>query len=422
MTTSTPWLVRMIEEQFHRDDEDRLIREGRTPAQFIRPGEIEYKTCPYPGTRHQHACPMNVSALRQMSAHWDDVLDACAVMRAAYVEGRGASSSAGELPELIDVWRIGQLGSALPWFYLLRGEGAPTPAYAAGLAKITLGVGLWAQQLLVLQLAGSWTPVPLTPQAIYESTEATGALIGATEVCTGPEKMMLRFFEALVAGVPQGTSPAIARLVAERDRAVLFGAHYANAKLVLWIHFLARRFVYADLALALGEAADLTELTELTELRDGACEPPDFFVVGPPDLAAVAPASRALWIGTLAKLVAPMAPDHSDAPLQATVLAIGLALGTTAAPPAVTDEIARRHHVSPEAAERAASAIATYARLDAILGEVAATVEDGFRRADPSAGPATRFDAGLRDRLLVQPPRAVLARLAPEAIAALCPA
>lgn len=415
VTASTPWLVRMIEEQFHRDDEDRLIREGRTPAALIRPGEIEYKPCPYPGSRH--GSPMNVSALRQMSGHWDDVLDACAALRETYAAQRGPELAAPPaLPELVDLWRIGQLGSALPWFYLLREGGAQrTPAYAAGLAKITLGVGLWAQQLLVELLAGTWAPVPLTPQAIYDSSEAIGSLLGATEVCSGSEKMMLRFFEALVAGSPVGTGPAVARLLAERDRWQLFGAHYTNVKLVLWIHFLARRFVYADLVAALGPRP------ELTALLDGACEPPDFFLIGPPDHAAVPPASRALWIGKLAALLVPLAPDRSDASLVGAVLSIGLALGTTEQDPAATAEIATRHGLAPAAAAGAARALATYAKLDALLGQAATTVEDGLRRADPTAGPAAPFDAALRDRLLVQPPRAVLAAIAPEAFAALCP-
>lgn len=402
----------MIEEQYHRDDEDRLIREGRTPAEFIRPGEIEYKTCPYAGSRHLHAAPMNVSALRQMSAHWDDILDAVAVLRTAYGEHRGTT-------ELMDLWRVGQLGSALPWYFLLGGA-ERTPVYAAALAKITLGVGLWAQRLLVDLLAGAWTPVPFTPQAIYDSTEGNGTLIGEREVCSGPEKMMIRFFEVLVAGTPATMSPQIQRLVAERDRVMLFGAHYANFKLLLWIHFLARRFVYADLIAALGRDHACTPA--LCELLRGTCEPPDFFVVGPPDHALVPPESRAVWIGSIARHIVPMAPDGSDAPLHAAALAIGLALGATEPPPAAIDELALRHGLAPESAALAARAIATYGKLDAILGHVATTVEDAFHRADPGAPAAAPFDASLRDRLLISPPRALLAQIAPDSMASLTPA
>lgn len=413
MTTAL-WILRMIEEQAHRDDEDRLIREGRTPKAFIRPGEIEYKTCPYPGSRFQHECPMNVSALRQMSGHWDDILDALAVMRIAYVEQRGEHT-----PELMDLWRVGQLGSALPWFYILRGGGMPSPAYAAALAKITLGVGLWAQRLLVDWLAGAWTPVALTPQAILESTEANGTLVGESEVCAGPDKMMLRFFEVLVSGHPEDDNPPIARLTAETDRAMLFGAHYANFKLLLWIHFLARRFVYADLAAAFGP--DHVLAPALAELGAGRCEPPDFFVVGPPDHAAVPPAQRGVWMGKLAALVLPIAPDHSDEALQAAALGIGLALAQP--PPAedVAHEIARVHGLAPDKAALAGRAIATYARLDVLLREVATTVEVAFRRSDPAASAAPPVDRASRDRLLVAPPRAILARIAPESLERLCP-
>ena len=410
----TWWLLRMIEEQYHRDDEGRLIREGRTPPEHVRPGEIEYKPCTYSGSRFQHESPMNVSALRQMSAHWSDILDAMAVMRGAYTQQRGE-----HVPELMDLWRVGQLASSLPWFYLLRDGGAHSPpAYAAALAKITQGVGLWAQRVMVDWLAGTWTPVPLTPQAIYDSTDGNGTLIGETEVCSGPEKMMIRFFEVLVSGEPEGESPQIARLTSEAERAMLFGAHYANLKLLLWIHFLARRFVYADLAAAF---ADHELAPAIAELLDASVEPADFFVVGPPDQAAVAPASRGIWFARLAGLVLPMAPDGSDAPLQISALAIGLALAQTTARPGVADEIIRLHGIAPERAELAARAIATYARLDALLREIAATVEDGFRRSDPSASPAEPFDAAARDRLLLTPPRSVLARIAPESLAALCP-
>src|SRR5688572_18472589 len=129
----------MIEEQFHRDDEARPLREGRTPAEHLREADIEYKPCPYAGSRREHALPMNVSALHQMSAHWDDILGAMVMMRDAYREIRGVT----EL-DLMDAWRVSQLGSALPWWFVL-GKGETSPAFAAALAKAMQGVGLWAQ-------------------------------------------------------------------------------------------------------------------------------------------------------------------------------------------------------------------------------------------------------------------------------------
>jgi hypothetical protein len=149
-------VLRMVEEQFHRDaEDDRPVREGRTPAEYLRDGEIEYRTCPYSGSRSGQ--PMNVSALRQMGTRWDEIVDALALLRAAYAEARGSYT-----PDLMDVWRVSQLGSALPWFHILRAADARAPAYAAALSKITLGTGIMTQRLYVKQLSERTAPVALT--------------------------------------------------------------------------------------------------------------------------------------------------------------------------------------------------------------------------------------------------------------------
>src|SRR5215510_11458071 len=86
------WLVQMVRGQSLRDDEGRLLRESRAPAESIRPGEIEYKTCPYRGSRNvSPPMPINISALRQTSAHWEDIVNAVALMRAAYESARGST-------------------------------------------------------------------------------------------------------------------------------------------------------------------------------------------------------------------------------------------------------------------------------------------------------------------------------------------
>lgn len=367
------WVVRMVEERFHRDDEDRPLREGRTPRELLRPGEIEYRTCPYPGGRHLHANPMNASALRQTSAHWDEILDALARLRTAYARARGGWGST-----LADLWRVSQLGSALPWAYVLPGCG-PAPAYAAALAKATLGVGIWAHRMLARGLAENWTPPPLTPAAIVELAEASSTLIGATEVCAGSERMLLRFFEAMCEGEPAGIGRAAE--LGDAAAVVELGAHYAAFKVALWIYATARRFLYADVA-----ASDPARAEQARALLAAPGEPPDCFTVAPRELAAVPPARRAAWLARLAALLEPFAPGGGDRTIRDAVTRMAAAAGE-AAPPA-----------------------ATYARLDAIFGEVVAAVEAGFRRA-AGAPPCTEpIDEAVRDRLLVAPPRALFAR------------
>lgn len=450
----------MVEEQFHRDDEDRPLREGRTPAEHLRPDDLEYKPCPYAGSRREHALPMNVSALRQMSAHWDDIIGSLTLVRDAYRALRGIV----EL-DVMDAWRVSQLGSALPWWFIL-GKREVSPAYAAALAKAMQGVGLWAQRDFVRMLAGTWRPPPLTAPSILALTEANGTLIGETEVCSGPERMLLRFFEAMVGEAPaEGPASAqLARLVDERDRVLAFGAYYLSFKIALWIHYLARRFVHADIVAALGPRVDehaahaviaqrhgdavpvdpasssgsaatkaerAIRTAEIVagfrELLGAPCEPPDFFTIGPPDLAATPPANRAAWLRALASHILPCAPDRSDLSLQLCAQAIALAMQAPSGEGAVEHddlavEVDRVTGCGAKAAAGVASSLVTSALLDRLFAELVRLVEDGFQRAAGHApdAPVPAIDAATRDRLLASPPRVLLTALAPRGFTALC--
>jgi hypothetical protein len=307
----TSRIVRMVTERSHRDDENRPLREGRTPSEFLHPDDIEYKPCPYSGPRLPSGKPMNVSALRQTTTHWDEILEALAVLRSAYVQARRGAS---DQPDLMDLWRISQLGSALPWWFILRGE--PLPGYAAALSKATLGVGIWAQQMLMKELAGAWTEPIFTASIIGELAEESGSLIGAKEVCSGSEKMLVRFFEVYLE-----SSPGTGSLATSRDDILRFGAHYANFKLVMWIYFSARRYLLAEV----GTPAAL-------ELMNRGAEPPDFFILEPPGLAKIPPEMRKVWFTKLAKLVVPFAAYDSDAEFASAALQIADVMGQRLAP------------------------------------------------------------------------------------------
>lgn len=401
--TSAPLLLRMLEERHHRDADDRPLREVRTPPEHLRPGDLIHRACPYPGSRQGR--PMNVAALAQMSSHWDDVVDTLALLRTRYAAPRPEAA-----PELLDVWRVSQFAASLPWFFLLRRDQA-IPGFAAALAKATQGVGLWAQRVLVERLAGGPAPA-ITAAAIAASAEATGLLVGEVEACAGSEAMIRRFLEALLTGHPRAEGPAVAALAAAGDEVVGFAAHYTNLKLVWWLLALGRRFVYADLAAAVPAGHPLG--AALVELRDGPGDPPDFFLVGPADPAAVARPVRGAWLTGLAGLVEPLAPDGSDRVLGAVARAVAGAVGAEEPPAAtLTDEAATT--VGPDAAPAVAQALATYVHLDRLLGLAATAVEAGLR----GDGAEVAFPPALRDRLITAPARAVVTQLAPRTVAAL---
>ncbi|HSD87234.1 MAG TPA: hypothetical protein VLB44_06955 [Kofleriaceae bacterium] len=353
-------VVRMVEERFHRDEEDRPIREGRTPHEYLREGDIEYRTCPYPGSRFQHKNPMNVSALRQASAHWDEVLDALASLRTMHDQTLGIT-----VPGIWDIWRTSQLGSALPWFYLFRDQAVP--GYAAALSKMTLGMGIWAQRMFVKSLTERWSAPALTAETILQLAEDSGTLVGETEVCSGSEKMLLKYFDVHVT-----SSPAAGALPVSRDDFLRFAAHYTGFKLVIWIYYLARRFLYADVVAAQGSSP------ELAELRDTGVEPSDFFIIEPGDLARVIPQQREGWFRSLADLLVPISPDRSDLALRDHAFAMAGAMGKGESPGT------------------------TWAALDEGFGRVVAAVEAGFCGGCPDD---IEVPADVRDRLIGASPR-----------------
>ncbi|CAN5901158.1 hypothetical protein BH11MYX2_BH11MYX2_39040 [soil metagenome] len=330
---------------------------------------------------------MNVSALRATSAHWDDIINALSLMRVAYAEARQLSTF-----ELIDLWRISQLGSSLPYLYMFA-LGETCPAYAANLAKATLGVGMWGQRVVQKMVSEQWTPPVLTPRAILELAEENRTLVGATEACSGPEKMLLRFFEALVDTPPELTSPEMTRLGKLRANAFQFGAYYVSWKLALHVVFHARRFVYADLLAALPDHALAPQLRE--QLDATHSEPADFFTPSPIDMHALPPSHRQVWISKFAMNFVAFAPDKVDR-------MIAMHLMEVAMTPNIADPFER------------------WAALDRILGRILLVVENGLRRAvDAPAveGPILATD---RDRFARLPARSLMVQLAPPTFLALC--
>ncbi|HEY4242076.1 MAG TPA: hypothetical protein VGM88_19795 [Kofleriaceae bacterium] len=363
--TDRPWVLRILEEPFHRDAEDRPLREGRTPPELLRDGEIEYRACPYDGGRAGR--PMNVSALRQTTAHWDEIAGALALLRAEYGTGR----------TLADVWRLSQVGSALPWFYVMRG--GPLPAYAAALSKATLGTAILANRALVKTFTDGWQAPPLTPASLAALAEETGTLVGAHEVCSAPSPLIEKLCAALLDGVPPAAHP----LAGRADDALGFGACYAGMKHWLWLYFLARRFLYADLSRAAG-----VDVAPLMNLRT---EPPDCFVVEPPELADTPLATRRAWFAQLAAIYDPFAPTGDDDFVRVACDDLAATMGN-ASPPLVE---------SVGGKPRVARAVAQWVRLDSLHADVLEAVERGLRRA--AAGPTEAtpaFDAAARDRTL----------------------
>ena len=185
-----------------RDREGRPLGEAKAGAARMSGVPFELRTCPYPGSRHRHPHPMNLSALKQVSAHWQGVLGALAYLHDQHRRAAGASP-----PCIVDVWRVGHLTNALADFAFMRtwkpvadGE---LPATIGALYKVSLGVastslGAWA--------AGAVTfTTPTSVDFLLDHAERHGQLIGPEQVCGGTAAMISELLAVALEGGPPRT-------------------------------------------------------------------------------------------------------------------------------------------------------------------------------------------------------------------------
>ncbi|HEY6180274.1 MAG TPA: hypothetical protein VIX73_37790 [Kofleriaceae bacterium] len=173
--------------QSMRDNDGRPLGEARAAREQLIGVPLDMRRCPYPGSRHEHERPMNLSALRQVSLHWRAILGGMNRLRVLHCARAGQAP-----PRIVDVWRIGNMTTALADFAFLRtwqpvGD-RELPAVVAALYKISLGVtstcaAVWADGFAALSAAAT---VPL----LYEYAEDHGQLIGPAQVCGGSAAMI----------------------------------------------------------------------------------------------------------------------------------------------------------------------------------------------------------------------------------------
>jgi hypothetical protein len=230
-----------------RDDEGRPLGESKAPEQ-IRGVELELRTCPYAGSRQHHARPMNVSAFKQMLAHWDHILGGLALLRSLYRE-----QAKQEQMRLIDVWRIGLLTTSLANFAFQRawapfGDG-DLPAQVAVLYKAALGIALTTSSMWVDGVARFDALVDA--EALYDYADQSGHFIGAEQVCAGPEALVKEVLRQVVdGGGGQGDSAAAAAVVGNSQRFL----RYAHAAAGLSLLRMALDRLDAGMGLDLAQA------------------------------------------------------------------------------------------------------------------------------------------------------------------------
>jgi hypothetical protein len=196
----------ILSRQVHEylDVAGRPLGEGRAAA--FAQVRTEMQSCPYAGSRHHHAKPMNVSALRQILPVWHKI-----VTLLSWLSQRQRARSQSEIRTYDDVLLVTSAGVFLADFLVLRKHqpvrfGA-MPLVISGLYKVCLGFQL-ATFLGAMRerFADPATPHELpTAVEFHDFLEAQELLIGEAEVCAGPPAMIMEAYDAMVRG------PAVAQ-------------------------------------------------------------------------------------------------------------------------------------------------------------------------------------------------------------------
>jgi len=200
----------------HRLAHISLDREGRQvgevnvfPEALRLKIPIEWKTCNYPGSRYRDELPMNVSALKSMTAHWKPVLRAVLAVREHFLS---------VYPQRPDGrWNLGDLHFlcsailAVPTLQLMRwrnpvrnGELDPV---MSSLFRVTDGVRMVCAYLLDLYERPARHDHPISPAELTAAAERENQYLSTRGVCAGPPAMIDEFVETLMNGKPVDAAP-----------------------------------------------------------------------------------------------------------------------------------------------------------------------------------------------------------------------
>jgi len=164
---------------------------------------LEQRRCPYAGSRHDHALPMNASALKQMTHNWDEILVTANALRTLFATGPAGLAGSVALG-----MRVAYAGVCLPLFLLYRAAGpmrdGEVPGFVSGLHKASIDVATSTQLMLVESFGeddGRQTPSSDgVVQAIIDFVEREGLFVGQKGVCAGPPQLIRELLEVMVHG------------------------------------------------------------------------------------------------------------------------------------------------------------------------------------------------------------------------------
>lgn len=243
------------------DGDGRQVGEANVFPRALRLDvPTEWKTCPYPGTRHRAERPMNATALKAMRLHWQQMLAALARIRAAYLKRYPGAAVA---PTIADVERLSALVLAVPTYQLVRRDaplanGELHPALSS-LFRVTDGLRMATHQMMFVPVgeAPLSPSAPASVDAILDYVERNYSFHSETGVCAGPANMVREFLDVLVDGravAPFDFDPEVEAALADMPDAFDYGLRAMQAHCALFTFYPAMAAAYDALDVALRAA------------------------------------------------------------------------------------------------------------------------------------------------------------------------
>ncbi|MGA9524368.1 MAG: hypothetical protein WBV82_23130 [Myxococcaceae bacterium] len=209
------------------DREGRACGEGNTSG-----ATMELARCPYPG--HRKELPMNVSALRQVTQYWRDVLPWISALRQEYLARERRSTF-----NLSELWRFAKALAAAPAYLARRARqpienGELSPRIAV-LFKLVQGINLTINHLVDPGGARFCGEVPEGFVAWAEDHALFRSDSG--RVCSGPSGMIDTFLDAFFdpRAVSMPENPEANEDLEDVRASLDYGRSIATLELCLWL-------------------------------------------------------------------------------------------------------------------------------------------------------------------------------------------
>lgn len=206
MTEAPPWSSVFL----HRVDQAALTQikdsegeiawsEGSLPDALRE--SFDLRVCPYAGSRQRHPLPMNVTALRHVTAHWTDIVGTVAYLRDHYLAIRGRSYVSWSDAHRISCLALTTAAHLVEPLGRTLADGV-IPGFVSTLARAFLDIENTFMLLatrVALEGGAQALDAPVEIDEVLRYVEESGTLVTRRGVCAGPPHMIREAIDAVIA-------------------------------------------------------------------------------------------------------------------------------------------------------------------------------------------------------------------------------